>query len=125
MARKYGLQTVTDEQLADFALYQYQGYMEGFLKDRHRIPPGNLIEIRYEDFVADRMRWLRTIYDTLALGEFAAMAGPQQDYLDSVRNYEPHRFAEDPRLRRRIDAQLAFAFAALGYETAPASTAAC
>lgn len=125
MARKYGLQTVTDEQLADFALYQYQGYMEGFLKDRHRIPPGNLIEIRYEDFVADRMRWLRTIYDTLALGDFAARVDSLQAYINTVHSYEPHRFAEDPRLRERINAQLGFAFAALGYERVPVPAAPC
>ena len=125
MARKYGLQTVTDEQLTDFALYQYQGYMEGFLRDRHRIPADHLIEIRYEDFVADRMRCLRVIYDTLALGDFTAMADRLEHYIDTVRNYEPHRFAEDPRLRGRINAQLGFAFAALGYETVPATVAAC
>ena len=125
MARKYGLETVTDEQLADFALYQYQGYMEGFLRDRQRIPPGNLIEIRYEDFVADRMQWLRTIYDTLALGDFAAMGGPLQNYIKTVQNCEPRRFAEDPALKGRIDAQLGFAVAALGYGTVPASAATC
>jgi hypothetical protein len=125
MARKYGLEHVTDEQLADFALYQYQGYMEGFLRDRHRIPPGNLIEIRYEDFVADRMHWLHVIYDTLALGDFAALAGPAQGHINAVRNYEPNRFAADPGLHQRISAQLGFAFAALGYETLPATTTPC
>jgi hypothetical protein len=118
MARKYGLEFVTDAQLTAFALYQYKGYMEGFLRDRHRIPPENLIEIRYEDFVADRMHWLRTIYDTLALGEFAALAGPLREYLSTIEGYEPHRFADDPALRGQIDTDLGFAIAALGYERA-------
>jgi hypothetical protein len=125
MARKYGLESVTDEQIVDFALYQYQGYMEGFLKDKHRIPPEHFVEIRYEDFVADRMRWLRIIYDELALGDFAAMAGPLQEYIRRTVGYEPHRFAEDPALKGRIDAQLGFAVAALGYGTVPASAATC
>jgi hypothetical protein len=125
MARKYGLETVTDEQIADFAFYQYRGYMEGFLRDRHRIPPENLIEIRYEDFVADRMRWLRAIYDQLALGEFTAMEGRLRDYIGTVDRYAPHRFADDPTLRRRIDAQLGFAVAALGYESTSAPATAC
>ena len=125
MARKYGLQSITDEQLVDFALYQYQGYMEGFLKHKHRIPSEHLIEIRYEDFVADRMRWLRFIYDELALGDFAAMAGPLQECIHRTESYEPHRFAADPALKARIDAQLGFAVAALGYGPAPASAATC
>jgi hypothetical protein len=125
MARKYGLESVSDEQLVDFALYQYQGYMEGFLKHKHRIRPQNFIEIRYEDFVADRMGWLRTLYDKLALGDFAAMAGPLQEYIRTIENYEPHRFPDDPALRGRIDAQLGFAVAALGYQTVPGSAATC
>ncbi len=125
MARKYGLETVTDAQLTDFALYQYQGYMQGFLRDRHLIPPANLIEIHYEDFVADRMGWLRTIYDTLALGDVAATAARWEAHISRVRGYEPHRFPADPVLRDRIDAELGFAFAALGYEITPASAAPC
>ena len=116
MARKYGLQVVSDEQITDFALYQYNGYMDGYLKHRQRIPPENLIEIRYEDFVADRMQWLRRIYDQLSLGEFGAMAETLRHYIGSVEGYEPHHFAEDPALKAQIDAQLGFAFAALGYD---------
>lgn len=125
MARKYGLESVTDDQLVDFALYQYRGYMAGFLKDRRRIPPENLVEIRYEDFVADRMRWLRTIYETLGLGDFDALAGRFEEYIGRVRNYEPHRFTEDPALKARIDAELGFAFEALGYEAPSAPAAPC
>lgn len=125
MARKYGLESVTDADLVEFALYQYRGYMEGFLRDRHRIPPAHLIEIRYEEFVADRMGWLRRIYDTLGLGDFAAVAPRFEEHIASVRHYEPHRFAEDPALQARIDAELGFAFDALGYERPGAPGAAC
>jgi hypothetical protein len=125
MARKYGLESISDEQLVDFALYQYQGYMAGFLKDKHRIPSGHLIEIRYEDFVADRMRWLRAIYDELELGDFSAVAGALQEYIRGTEHYQAHHFGEDPVLKARIDAQLGFAVAALGYSTAPASATPC
>ncbi len=125
MARKYGLESVSDPQIVEFALYQYKGYMEGFLRDKHRIPSENFIEIRYEDFIADRMRWLRVIYDELALGDFAERAGPLEEYIRSIENYAPHRFAEDPVLKRQIDAQLGFAFAALGYEPAKRPDATC
>ncbi len=115
MARKYGLEAVTDEELTDFAIEQYRGYMQGFLRDKGRIPAGNLIEIRYEEFVADRMRWLRAIYDQLALGDFTAMEARFADHIRTSERYEGHRFPDDPRLRARIDAELGFAFEALGY----------
>jgi len=125
MARKYGLETVTEQQITEFALYQYGGYMEGFLKDRHRIKSENFIEIRYEDFVADRMHWLRNIYDSLALGDFAARAGPLQEYISTIENYAPHRFVEDSALKAQIDARLGFAFTALGYDQVPARATTC
>jgi omega-hydroxy-beta-dihydromenaquinone-9 sulfotransferase len=125
MARKYGLEAVTDAQLVDFALVQYQGYTEGFLRDRDQIPAQNFVEIRYEDFVADRMRWLRTIYETLELGEFAAMERPLQDYIRSIQDYQPHRFPDDAALRSRIESQLGFAVKALGYGPSGPSASTC
>lgn len=116
MVTKYALQAVSDEQVRDFALYQYEGYMRGYLKDRHLIPPHNLVEIRYEDFVQDRLHWLREIYDRLDLGDFEARSASLQAYLGSVEHYEPHRFKVEPELKRVINTHLAFAFEALGYE---------
>jgi hypothetical protein len=119
MARKYGLQDVSDAEIAEFALFQYRGYMEGYLKDRHRIPAGNLVEVRYEDFVTDRLGHLRDIYATLELGNFDAVADKVTEHLRHVKNYEPNRFAPDPELERRIGETLGFAFEALGYPTQP------
>jgi hypothetical protein len=116
MAEKYGLETVTHDQITEFALYQYKGYMEGFLNDKHLIPAGNLIDISYEEFVKDRMYWLHEIYEKLDLGDFSKHAGKLQDYIDTISNYEPHHFHEDPILKSKIESQLAFAFIALGYE---------
>ncbi len=120
MVRKYGLETVSDDEITDFALYQYRGYMEGFLRDRARIPPANLMEIRYEDFVAHRLDGLRAIYERLDLGDFPAIEATARQYIASVARYAPHQFTEDPALRRRIDRELGFAFSALGYEPASA-----
>lgn len=115
MVTKYALQSVTDEQIQEFALYQYAGYMRGYLRDKPLIPPENLLEIRYEDFVQDRLHWLRVIYDRLGLGDFEARQPALQAYLDSVQRYEGHRFEVAPGFKRQIDARLAFAFEALGY----------
>lgn len=115
MARKYGLEVVSDEQLVDFALYQYRGYMQAFARKRGQIPAGHWIEIRYEDFVADRLGWLRRIYAQLELGDFARVEPAVRAHLEHVKHYEPHRFPEDPALLDRIDAELGFAFADLGY----------
>ena len=118
MVNRYTLQTIGDEEITDFALYQYEGYMRGYLEHRHLIPPGNLIEIRYEDFVQDRLLWLEKIYAQLELGDFDSRRASLEGYLSRVENYEAHQFSIDPALKMRIDDRLGFAFEALGYTLA-------
>lgn len=117
MARKYGLEAIDDAGLVDFAIHQYRGYTEAFARDKERIPSANLLEIRYEDFVGDRIGGLREIYARLGLGDFAALEPRVTDYLRGIERYEGHRFPDDPALRARIDRDLAFAFPILGYPT--------
>ncbi len=99
MVNKYALESVSDEELRDFALYQYEGYMKGYLQYKHLIPQGNLIEIRYEDFVQDRLQWLGKIYEQFALGDFDSRRASLEDYLNSIANYEAHRFHDRPRTK--------------------------
>jgi len=118
MVNKYALQAISAEEIRDFALYQYEGYMHGFLKYKHLIPQGNLIEIRYEDFVQDRLQWLHRIYEKLRLGDFENIRPSVETYLSTIENYEAHDFTIDPALKRQLDTRLAFAFTALGYTPA-------
>ena len=90
--------------------------MAGYLENMHLIPANNLIEIRYEDFVQDRLYWLREIYRQLDLGDFSAREQQLKDYIDSIEGYEKHHFSIEPALKAQIDTQLGFSFTALGYE---------
>ena len=92
--------------------------MKGYLKYKHLIPQGNLIEIRYEDFVQNRLQWLHKIYEQLGIGDFENIRPSVEIYLSSVENYEAHDFTIDPSLKRQMDTRLAFAFTALGYTPA-------
>jgi omega-hydroxy-beta-dihydromenaquinone-9 sulfotransferase len=118
MVNKYALQAISAEEITEFALYQYEGYMKGYLKYRHLIPQGNLIEIRYEDFVQDRLLWLQTIYEQLRLDDFEHRRPALEAYLSTIENYEAHQFTIDAGLKRQMDTRLAFAFTALGYHPA-------
>ena len=44
---------------------------ECFEQDRELVPPGRLIDVRYEDLVADPVGKMRDIYRRLDLGDFA------------------------------------------------------
>lgn len=116
MVDKYALESVSRQEIHDFAIFQYRGYMNGFLRDRALIPPENLVEIRYEDFVQDRYGHLEAIYRQLGLGDFSAVRPAVEAHLASVAGYEKHNFPDDAAFRARIHDELGFAFAALGYQ---------
>jgi omega-hydroxy-beta-dihydromenaquinone-9 sulfotransferase len=118
MVNKYALEAISDEEIREFALYQYEGYMHGYLQYKHLIPRGNLVEIRYEDFVQDRLQWLGQIYAQLELGDFDSRRASLEAYLSAIENYAAHQFNIDPALKMQIDARLGFAFTAMGYTPA-------
>ena len=123
MVERYALEDVDEAELRDLTFHQYRIYQEGFLRDRHRIPEGHLVEIRYEDLVRDRIGALRALYRELDLGELEHEDAIRR-HLDAVAGYRGHRFPEDPSLRRRIREELGFAFDALGYDRDPVDSVA-
>ena len=75
-------------------LYNYIGdtfetLYQAFEKQRQDIAPENLIDVRYEDLVADTPGVIRSIYDTLDLGDFdSRIAEPLEEYLESQKDYQ-------------------------------------
>src|SRR4051794_25837920 len=51
-------------------LDQFVRMYESFEQDRELVPAGRLVDIRYEDLVADPVEEMREIYTKLALGDF-------------------------------------------------------
>ncbi|MCB0641561.1 MAG: sulfotransferase, partial [Phaeodactylibacter sp.] len=56
-------QSISDEELETQVLRIYQELHDKFLNDRSLIPKGNLVELAFENFVADPLNTARTIMD--------------------------------------------------------------
>ena len=84
--------------------------------ERDLIPPGHLIEIRYEDLDAHPMARLEEIYKTLGLGDFEAVRPLLDRYLESLGSYEKNRFEYPPEVINTVNDNWGFAFEAFGYE---------
>lgn len=67
----FGLQTVTDAERCDRIASHYSRLLSGYERDRPRLT-GRLVELRYEDFVADPVEHVRRLYGPLGLGDFGA-----------------------------------------------------
>lgn len=101
----------------DWALLRYGELLHGFFRDRGRVPPGSLCEVRYDDLVAEPARQIRRVYETLGLGDFAVVEPLLGPYLASLDGYRRNRHEELPEaLRRRIRDECGHLMEALGYE---------
>jgi hypothetical protein len=95
----------------------YEDMMQRFLDDRARIPPGNLVEVRYEDLERDPLGQLRRVYDTLGLPGFAQAEPPIRKYVESQRSYEKNKLRLSEENRRLVTEHWGFAFRAFGYRS--------
>jgi hypothetical protein len=91
---------------------------EDYEADRHVIPEGRLIELRYEDLIKDPIATLRDIYARLDIGDFAAAEGPMQAYLDAQKEHRVSEYEMPPELKRKVIDRLGPYIDRFGYREA-------
>ncbi|QDV79948.1 sulfotransferase family protein [Botrimarina mediterranea] len=76
---------------------------EAYDRDRPLIPEGRVVEMRYEDLVADPLSTLRDLYANLDLGAFADAEPGVAAYLAEEKDYKTNRFELPEEVRERIN----------------------
>jgi uncharacterized protein (UPF0297 family) len=66
--------------------------MESYFKQRALIPEGNLIEIKFEDFEQQPLKFLKKIYKSLNLKGFNNNQDQFVSYLKSISNYQKNSY---------------------------------
>jgi hypothetical protein len=112
---QFALQTYSKHQIEAFVLKNYKEMMANYLNDRHLIPAGNLIEIKFEDFKQAPLDQLRKIYTELQLPNFTEVEGKFQSYLATVQDYEQNSYKFSPEVIEVVKQNWAFAFEAWNY----------
>jgi len=97
---------------------------ECFEQDRELIPPGRLVDIRYEDLVADPVGELRQIYQQLGLGDFAHVEPELQRFTKQERDYKTNKYQLPPEVADRVRRRWAPYFQRYGYSQDVAAVAA-
>lgn len=115
LLREFALQPYDPEAVDGLVLNLYPAIMERFDHDRSLLPPGRLLEIRYDDLVADPVATLQRLYDRLELGPFEPVRPQVERYLAGVREYRRARHALEEPARHAVRARWGFAFERWGY----------
>lgn len=89
--RVQSCQVPHDEALDEYVLECLCRMYDGFEKQRVGLAPGQIVDVRYEDLVADPIGVVEGIYRRLQLGDFAAMRGALEPYLRAEAGYQTNR----------------------------------
>ncbi len=80
-----------------------------------KFKPGQFVEFRYEDFVAQPEDTLRLMYRKLDLDGYEEALPAFREHIASQKNYVKNKFTISPRLREKIDRELGFYMDHYGY----------
>ena len=103
-------------------LYNYIGdtfetLYEAFERQRMEIDDADLIDVRYEDLVADTPTVIRSIYERLELGDFdTRIAEPLAKYLEAQKDYKVNKHELPAKLRTMIEQRCVPHLAKYGYQ---------
>lgn len=81
----------------------YARLMERYEADKTLVPPGNLVEITYEQLTLDPEQTLHAIYDALALPGFSGVLPAFRAFLETQKNFRPAVYRLSPPERAAVD----------------------
>lgn len=84
-------------------------------RDRQLIPDGRLVELRYEDLIADPRAQVQRIYDELPLGDFGPIEPALDAYLQEKREYKANRYELEPHVEATLRERWGWYFEEYGY----------
>ncbi|HEC82040.1 MAG TPA: sulfotransferase [Thermoplasmatales archaeon] len=87
-----------------------------YLMERGLVPEGNLVEVRYEDFIRHPLREVKRVYDSLGLDGFKQSEESFRDFVKSQAGVKTRNYVVDEELREKINKRWGFAIKAFGYE---------
>ncbi|WP_146532287.1 sulfotransferase family protein [Rubripirellula reticaptiva] len=110
------LQHPSEEGLGQYVIDCFNRMYASFHRDRDQIPTGRLIDIRYEDLIADPTKTLESIYQTLHLSDFDAVRPDIENWVETEhRGYKTNQHQHDPEIETLIRKDWAEYFDRYGY----------
>ncbi len=90
--RTLQFQSITPRQLETNIVEAYRRLYFRYEEQKHLIPAGNLVEIKFEDFEADPFGMTRDLYGSLGLQGFAESEKAITAYIDKKKGYKKNQY---------------------------------
>lgn len=99
----YCLQKPKDETVFEKSMVDlYNRMFDKYFKEKDLIPPGNLVEVRYEIFIANPLQEMKRIYDTLKLPGFEKAKKHFEAYIESQAKIKTYKYQINDPLKQKI-----------------------
>jgi hypothetical protein len=92
----------TDAGLEEHVFRSFNRMYEAFARDRPLLGPGQFVEVRYEELIADPIRQMQRVYEELDLNEFESARPGIEAYLGDQKDYKPNRFRMAPDVQAAL-----------------------
>jgi len=113
--RVQGLQWVTDTEQREYVFESLVQMYGAFERQRPRIDPSQICDLRYEELVKDPVAQLRKVYEHLDLGGFDSIEGKLETHVRGAAPYVPNRHELDDPTRAEITRRWAGYIEKYGY----------
>lgn len=112
----FSFQHVNGEDMDKFIIEFYKAIYRKYLEEKNLIPEGNIVEIKYEDFVKEPVKTLEQVYKKLKLKGFKEAQYAFKKFVDRYKNYKPYDHKIDESIKKKIYEEWEFAFKEFRYE---------
>jgi len=111
------------DELDELILCRYRTILEAYAAKAALVPPGQLIEVAFEDLEREPVATVERVYAELDLPGFDAHRPQLEAYVATLAGYRKNRHPElEPALRHRIADAARVAFERWGYASEPSPT---
>ncbi len=110
------LQDLSDADLEKNILEVYEKLYKKYEEDKHLIPEGNLIEVKFEDFEADALAMTEKIYKQLRIPGWEEARPAIEQYVGSKKGYKKNKYKYDERTVELVEKHWRFALDQWGYK---------
>jgi hypothetical protein len=107
---------ITDQQLSDCIIYIYSNLLKDYLAEKEKVSTDRLIEIRFEEFIADPLKTLADIYAKFGFSNYDAALPGFKSYIESQKQHPMNRYSIGRQELQFVTEQLDFAMKHFQYE---------
>ena len=109
------LQPISEAELIANYVEAYRRLFYKYEEEKHLIPEGNLVEVKFEDFEHDAFGMTEDIYRRLDLPNFEASRPAIEAYLGKKKGYKKNKYKYEPETVRMVKDNWKMALDAWGY----------